>query len=306
MTDFVNARALSAQELERLSDAVAGSYYFLTGAGGVVSEDAGGASMTVDITALTIGSAVIDGTILAAAVGASSVTLDAADATSARRDAIWVDAAGNFGKTTGTAVAEDTVYDVDDEDTYVIVSPQIPALNADEILLAEVYVGAGVTSVTDSEITDKRQFAPNAPVTLLQVADQVGTQENTTLEDSDTFTFTAQARGVYKIRHYIKLSSGATPDYKFNYTKPAGATLEGVVEYYSTTGSQTTLITTFASDVAGGPRSTPDGEAWVDATLVISTTAGEFTFTFAQNTSDASATDVKAGSWMTYEYIGAV
>ncbi|HEX9704448.1 MAG TPA: hypothetical protein VGA20_04325 [Gemmatimonadales bacterium] len=299
MTDFVNARALSAQELQRISEAIAGNYCCYPDVGGVVSEDAGGASMTVDITDVLAGTVVIDGVELDTTATASSVTLDAADATSPRRDLIWVDASGTFGKTTGTAVAEDTVYDVDDEDTYVVVSPQLPDLNADEIALAEVYVGAGVTSVSDSDITDKRQITTHRVVARGVKAETETVNTSDTLQDDDTIQWTAAPNTIYWVEALLIITTGATPDIKLQWSVPSGTADTG---YFTAVGvSGGGIVEDSATVIQGALTST---RFHIRGEIVIAATGGDVALQWAQNTSDASDTDVEQNSWFEVRRIG--
>jgi hypothetical protein len=241
---------------------------------------------------------VIDGVELATTATASSVTLDAADATSPRRDLIWVDASGAFGKTTGTAVAEDTVYDVDDEDTYVVVSPQLPDLNADEIALAEVYVGAGVTSVSNSDITDKRQILSGVVASGVKAeTETVNTSD--TLQDDDTIQWTAQPNTIYWVEALLIITTGATPDFKMQWSVPSGTAYTG---YFSNAGSTGGGVRENSATTIGGALTS--ARFYVRGEIVIAATGGDVALQWAQNTSDASDTDVEQNSWFEVRRIG--
>lgn len=59
---FTDSRALTAQELTRIGEAIAGNFYFPTAAGGATTQSSP-AAMSVDVAAITQGFAVIDGTV---------------------------------------------------------------------------------------------------------------------------------------------------------------------------------------------------------------------------------------------------
>ena len=131
-------RSLSGWELEHLGLGIQG-VHGLRLAEGAVTWNAG---MVLDIAAITAQSAIVNGTLLAAVAG-GQVTITAADPTNDRRDAVWVDNTGTFGSTAGTAGAS-------------AVTRALPDIGTTRLLLAEVYVSAGATTV-QNQITDRRQ-----------------------------------------------------------------------------------------------------------------------------------------------------
>ncbi len=110
------------------------------GGAGVVSGCAVTAQATPDMT-LAVASGTIrnaDGT--TASVSAANVTITAADATNPRFDLVVASSAGALSVTAGTAAA----------------APVYPAIPANSIVLAAVYVPAGDTAIESNQITDKR------------------------------------------------------------------------------------------------------------------------------------------------------
>ena len=74
--------------------------------------------------------------------GSAALAIGAADATYGRFDLIELDPDTGLNVIAGTAGA----------------SPVFPAIGADDVILAAVYVGAGVTEITTADIIDKRGF----------------------------------------------------------------------------------------------------------------------------------------------------
>jgi hypothetical protein len=109
-----------------------------------------GADMVVTIPAFT--AVVPDGSgsfVLIQKTAATNVTISAADATNPRVDIITVDASGNVVATAGTPTAE----------TGDVVEAPMPALAADEILLAKVKVGNGVVVIGVDKVFGRAVFA---------------------------------------------------------------------------------------------------------------------------------------------------
>ena len=100
------------------------------------------------------GDAVINGETVS--LSADTITLDAADTENARKDLIWIDDQGVIQKTTGEA-AESLPSDADKWET---ASPSPASLNAvsDFVILAEVWVDAQATSITNADIRDRRNI----------------------------------------------------------------------------------------------------------------------------------------------------
>lgn len=102
-----------------------------------VRQNSGGANMSVDVQSGVI---VVDGERVT--VSAQDVTIDAADGSNPRIDLIMVGQNGTADYVKGTAAA----------------TPLSPAWTADHVLIATVYVAAGDTSITDSEIFQTREL----------------------------------------------------------------------------------------------------------------------------------------------------
>jgi len=145
---FTAGRGMNAQDLTRLAAGVDGTYAFPATAGGAVTVSSG---MTVAVAAIVGGAVTINGTIVATAYVAGTVTLDAADPTNPRIDSIYYDTAGLVDNATGTAVAVTST-----------TGPVSPTLSATQIRIADIYVAAGATTISSGDITDRRQAVQTA------------------------------------------------------------------------------------------------------------------------------------------------
>lgn len=129
---------------------------------------------------------------------------------------------------------------------------------------------------------------------------------STTLVDATGVDVALDADSLYILDGYISYVSGATPDIKFAWTIPAGMT--GHWAMYMQTSSATASVgsidarhaTSFTTALAAaGSGSFSSRMACLPrAYLDTAGTAGTLQLQFAQNTSDASDTIVKAGSWI--------
>ena len=117
---------------------------------------------------------------------------------------------------------------------------------------------------------------------------------STVLQNDDDFTFELEANAVYRVTGMIKVSSSsATPDWKFLWSEPDGTfgmylhDTFGLLFQDEGTGEQVATI----------PAAVPEYEI-VHGLIQTAGAGGTFVLQWAQNTSDAAAIVVEAGSWM--------
>lgn len=124
-----------------------------------------------------------------------------------------------------------------------------------------------------------------------------------TLSDDSVLKFTMAANTKYTIRLKVFFTTAATPDFKYRVTGPASPTL---VRRHITRAagaavpSMVAVVTAYdAADVA---LAGAGAEGLIDEEIIVHNggTAGDFVFQWAQNTSNASATIVRAGSYIEY------
>jgi hypothetical protein len=140
---FVSGTVLCGTEVANL---VRANKYDGVSSGLTPSQRAAGVNMSADIAS---GYYFVSGVRYSYAGGNQAIT--AADATNPRWDIISFSSAG-IVYTAGTAAA----------------NPMMPALSANQILVASIYVSAGTTSILDASIRDERvtlsTYVPKTPV----------------------------------------------------------------------------------------------------------------------------------------------
>lgn len=163
---------------------------------------------------------------------------------------------------------------------------------------------ANVLRTNDSLIVDGALTVTGVgSVRTGRVTSDVTKISSTTLGNITGLAVAVEANAVYAIEAFVEYNSGVTPDIKFGWTYPASATIKwagwGVpTSGSSRVGSIDTGVTTeavalpFTGDAGGNPS------VRIVGTITTAGTAGTLQATFAQNTSDATNTVVKAGAWL--------
>jgi hypothetical protein len=163
---------------------------------------------------------------------------------------------------------------------------------------AEVTQGARPGYVLPRGYSGPGSAARDGQQRKLKRTAQTVNNTDTLQNDTDLF-FTAATNSVYEIKLVVRYTSGTTPDLKFGWTLPSGATLEGWMIGYNSS-SVYTVRPAATADHFGGLGA--DMVFTLEA-LVITTTAGIVQFQWAQNTPDASDTTVLANSLLFYTKI---
>jgi hypothetical protein len=158
-----------------------------------------------------------------------------------------------------------------------------------------------VLTVDSAEATGLKYAVPTAPPTIKTVrksSDQTVTSSTTLVNDSQLkFAVAASETYIFQAWLYTYAADG-TPDIKVTFTGPAGSTVFwSSSQVIFNAGGSTTLTV-----VAPGATT---ADLFVDSnlraiqlygTILNGGTAGDLQFQFAQNTSSANGTSVKAGS----------
>ena len=139
-----------------------------------------------------------------------------------------------------------------------------------------------------------------ASASVVKPADETVTS-STTLQNDDDFVFALEANTEYVINGGVfATSTSAQPDVKIGFTVPSGATMDiGYLAQGGNTRSAELLET------SGGASGQIDIPANVNTiiqpfgSVVTGGTAGNLTFQWAQFSSNATATKIKQGSFMT-------
>lgn len=145
---------------------------------------------------------------------------------------------------------------------------------------------------------------PYAKMPVCKQADETRTSNNTLTADS-TLKFAMEANKTYTFNCYVFYSTGATPDLKFGFDGPAGVTSVRIVRKHIVPGgtgySGVSVATAYeTTGVAITSSSTAPGYIELSGTIVNGSTAGNFVFTWAQNTSNAANTTIEKGSLLEY------
>lgn len=168
--------------------------------------------------------------------------------------------------------------------------------------VAAARLGSGTTSAYNSLRGD--QTYKTDWITLVKAADE-SRNTNATLTADNTLSFAMLANTKYSIRIKVYFETAATPDFKYGLTGPASPTFVRLVRKHVDPAALTTLVTasevayTSSVSVAGGAGTT-GGYVEMDITVSNGSNAANFSFMWAQNTSNGGSTTVKAGSYLEY------
>lgn len=142
-----------------------------------------------------------------------------------------------------------------------------------------------------------------APIGAYKTSDET-VSSNATVQNDDELFVTVSANKVYAVLWWTAWTcANTTSDFRQDFDGPTGATM--VRTFYaqgtSASGNEGTVLTNLntamgTDDTRGGISGTLTG--FGAGLLTMSSTAGTFRMRWAQSTSDASNTTVKAGSWM--------
>lgn len=161
-----------------------------------------------------------------------------------------------------------------------------------QVLTADSTAGTGLAWATPA-------VAPTIK-SVRKSSDQTVTSSTTLVNDSQ-LKFAIEASATYTFQAWLYVyAADATPDIKVTFTGPSGSTLFWSSSQVIFLANGSTTLTVVAP---GGTT----GDFFVDSNLRVvqlygsilnSTTAGDVQLQFAQNTSSANGTSVKAGSYI--------
>lgn len=235
--------------------------------------------------------------------GTVTVALDAAHATLGRIDLIVVrvrDSAYSGGtndvtieKVTGTPSG----------------SPAIPSAPSNSLILAQISVGAAVTTIPNSVITDRR-WPLNGKWMVRKTADEF-VISSTTFQNDDILKIPCrQPDTAWMVTGFILFDTSTAADIKLQFTVPSGADFRYGVASPGDTASSSSIQTgvwagRFATSThtMGGIGTSNYLAAHLSGCLTVGSTLGDAQLQWAQNTSDASNTRITLGSWLYAELI---
>ena len=120
---------------------------------------------------------------------------------------------------------------------------------------------------------------------------------STTLQNDDAFQIAGAANTTYIWEGVLLFDTGATPDFKFGFLLPAGATVDGISVHDFGSGTNTQYFTE-ASSVSVTNNSGAANALLIRAIVETAGTSGTVGIQWAQSTSDPSNTTVSANSYM--------
>lgn len=142
-------------------------------------------------------------------------------------------------------------------------------------------------------------FTAVTPLFVRKTSDET-VNNSAALQNDDTLVLAMAANTTYLLDLRLIVNTNATADFKYTFTVPAGAT--GNTHLFtgsnpdtaatSLQGPSSITATAAASGVAA------DQVILVQGIVIVSSTAGNLQFQWAQNTANASDTKVKTNSYM--------
>lgn len=143
------------------------------------------------------------------------------------------------------------------------------------------------------------------PVFAYKTADESVTS-STALQNDDELFASLPANSTWSMTSYIQTNGAntGTGDIKIDFSVPAGATLK-YTSFGTTTSSpaiqyEATVNSAGTARAVGTNGASPDMGMAMQALVTIGSTAGTVQFRWAQNTSTATATIVRAGSHLKF------
>jgi len=222
------------------------------------------------------------------AVAAGNVTITAANATNPRIDLVVVDSSGVKSAVAGTAAAV----------------PTSPAIPANSVVLAQVFVPANDTTISTAQIKDRRivvQVPSVAGATNIVRKTAIETvASSATLQDDNHLFFTMTSNGIWQVKCFVFATSASNAAMKFNWSVPAGGSYALIGVTGGQTASQTNLNNSDLT-TAGVPVSGLNA-VW-DGFVTTGATAGDFRLRWAQSISNASGHSVNVNSWLEYRLL---
>lgn len=153
-------------------------------------------------------------------------------------------------------------------------------------------------------------LASMLPQMVEKTADESRTSTTTNTNDGHLF-FTVEANAVYVVEGLFLYSARSDADVKIGFTGPSGTTFEWIAHAQTQdgTGGVSTGMVVDRQNI--GATSFPMGGAGAENTTVMTGllrgridtagTAGTFNFNWAQRVSNATASIMRAGSWIKFQ-----
>lgn len=213
-------------------------------------------------------------------VSAGNATITTAHATNPRIDLVVISSSGSIAVRAGTAAA----------------APKPPARTSNDVVLAQVYVPANDTTISNDQITDLRVLrkASDWDVEIIKSADQDVTN-NATVQNDTELKFAVASGEIWRVEIMLLYSgNNATGDYKFDFGLP---TVTGWFRYLVdsttadainvSTGIRQAAVTALAAQVSLGTDASNTPRVGIIEFMFRAGSSADFQFKFA-NASAAS------------------
>jgi hypothetical protein len=147
-------------------------------------------------------------------------------------------------------------------------------------------------------------LASVAPLAGFKFADQNSGQSNTSLVDDTDLSVAMLASGTYVFFGFIIYAASTAADYQAAFTVPSNAQLNwGPYPFIGTGGSsystpQNVITGSGTAQAMGGQGTAQNQVATLIGSVVMGAVAGDLQYQFAQNSSDASNCNTRAGSFL--------
>ena len=158
-------------------------------------------------------------------------------------------------------------------------------------------LGQNLAEDVETELVRIDAAAAVLPLYARKTADE-SLVSSTTLQNDDHLFWSVVANTIYELSLHVTYNSGVTPDFKIGWTFPAGLTMTWAyigVDLAGAIVNRGNLIQT--SVLAQGGAAGVEIHLAVFGVVVVGGTAGTLRLQWAQNTSDAGSTIVRAGSY---------
>jgi hypothetical protein len=172
--------------------------------------------------------------------------------------------------------------------------PTVAPINTDVLMFYDLSTG----ELANCNVSTLLGLVPAGPVTAVKLS--TTSRASTTTKTADPeLSVAVAANSTYKFEAFIKaFSTSAAPDFRSIFTGPSG------YDYYlihngGFGGNYTEGNVGYASEITRSLDANIEGDIYYTGVLTTAGTAGNFTFDWAQLTSDVTATQVRAGSYLT-------
>lgn len=173
-------------------------------------------------------------------------------------------------------------------------SPSPPATPANSFVLAQVAVNAAVTTINNSNITDRRWYIDDK-IILRKAANETVNNVATTQADDDLRLWLAPSTGKWGYRCELFFESSTAADIKVDFTVPSGATFRwGGLGPFGTSDSgdvkYASQATSGGAIAFGGAGATNVLSLLLWGDVVMGATAGLLQLNWSQNAAEVSNT----------------